>query len=59
MRSRKRDHIGPILHHLHWLPVEKRIIYHGSPCSTIAISFAINNATWSAEKNTVGVTVDC
>ena len=25
--SRKYDHISPVLHQLHWLPVDKRIIY--------------------------------
>ena len=27
LRKRKFDHATPLLHHLHWLPVEKRIIY--------------------------------
>ena len=26
-RSRRRDHITPVLSHLHWLPIEKRIEY--------------------------------
>ena len=26
-RTRKRDHITPVLKELHWLPVEKRIVY--------------------------------
>ena len=33
-RSRKRDHISPILHHLHLLPVKKGIIYK-NPCNVL------------------------
>ena len=27
MQKRKREHVTPILKHLHWLPVRKRLIY--------------------------------
>ena len=27
MRKRKRDHVTPLMKHLHWLPVRKRIDY--------------------------------
>ena len=37
--SKKQDHITPILHQLHWLPVEKRITY-----KTLLITFmCLNN----------------
>ena len=37
--SKKQDHITPILHELHWLPVEKRITY-----KTLLITFkCLNN----------------
>ena len=36
--SKKQDHITPILHELHWLPVEKRIIY-----KTLLITFKCFN----------------
>ena len=37
--SKKQDHITPVLHELHWLPVEKRITY-----KTLLITFkCLNN----------------
>src|SRR5215469_8660469 len=34
--AKKRDHITPLLHELHWLPIEQRIIY-----KTAVITFKV------------------
>ena len=34
--AKKRDHISPLLHKLHWLPIEQRIIY-----KTAVITFKV------------------
>ena len=26
-KTPRREHISPVLYHLHWLPVEKRVVY--------------------------------
>ena len=31
-RTPKSDHISPVIHTLHWLPVEQKIEYIASPC---------------------------
>lgn len=62
--SRKYDHISPVLHQLHWLPVDKRIIYkillmvfkclHNlapSYLSNLIIKYTPNRALRSSSKN--------
>ena len=62
--SRKYDHISPVLHQLHWLPVDKRITYkillmvfkclHNlapSYLSNLIIKYTPNRALRSSSKN--------